>query len=877
MHASQYLSLKNLILAAILAVGVKCEAADARWEQCGWGGGGFYYCAIFHPAKNGTIYMGGDVDGVSKSEDHGHSWRLVNNGIADYGIFSLAVDRKNPDTVYAATEAGLCKSIDAAEHWQLLPDTGRKDLRITGEKGRSIRSVAVDPTNGNIIYAASPGGKVFKSMDGGATWKVAYEKQTARDPAGGLRVQYGKVNSAYFGGIWAQVKFPGGLKPEECVGFGFSFKGDGSHPQDCFLILKSGNGATYLSRNLNDLFTNDSWQDVVLHAEDFHLDPDFAKKNPDLAKTLPATPDWPTVTRFDLSCSGPLPTESCIGRFGKFFFATTVSADGQKGTADKPLLLPVVDLSETKTVQTYGNIHLGNPAAGPVYSVAVAEKDPSMVIAATADTGLVLSLDAGQTWTELSTPKKAANIAIDPVNPDIIYGSFFTDGIWKSTDKGKTWTNISKGIGKDSAIREVAIDPANTMNVYAIGSINDWGGRVYSSNDGGKTWKSTSQLKVDSEGDPTQPLDGPVSALSGPTNITVNPLKPQELFISANWRSCLSQDRGLTWAESDRGADISVITDVRFSGSRTYVTAMDEGTFASDDGGKKWRQLWPLKFTWGFSGHNWRIQVTSINGADRLIGTCSPWDMGSSNRVVVSGDGGKTFKITTAGLPASYPHANTMWGTGYARALAVAPKNPNVVYLGIDGDPMDGKNGGGVFKSEDSGVTWSQLPNQPSSRRMYYGLAVDPTDSNRIFWGACGIGGGIYRSEDAGATWKQVFSNEPWVFNLMVAPDGTIYGCGKNLWKSADHGTTWTSVSKFSDERTVCGIEVDPRNLKTIWISRLTWDGTSNGSINKTIDGGATWSDITGNIPLDKPQILRFNPETRELWAAGTTLNKLKQ
>ena len=111
----------------------------------------------------------------------------------------------------------------------------------------------------------------------------------------------------------------------------------------------------------------------------------------------------------------------------------------------------------------------------------------------------------------------------------------------------------------------------------------------------------------------------------------------------------------------------------------------------------------------------------------------------------------------------------------------------------------------------------------------------------------------------------------------MVAPDGTIYGCGKNLWKSADHGTTWTSVSKFSDERTVCGIEVDPRNLKTIWISRLTWDGTSNGSINKTIDGGATWSDITGNIPLDKPQILRFNPETRELWAAGTTLNKLKQ
>jgi photosystem II stability/assembly factor-like uncharacterized protein len=102
--------------------------------------------------------MGGDVCGVYKSEDHGQNWKLINNGIADYGVFSLAVDRTAPETVYAATAGGLCKSTDGGAHWRLLPDTGKKGLRITGEKGKSIRCIAVDPVNGRIVYAASPAG-----------------------------------------------------------------------------------------------------------------------------------------------------------------------------------------------------------------------------------------------------------------------------------------------------------------------------------------------------------------------------------------------------------------------------------------------------------------------------------------------------------------------------------------------------------------------------------------------------------------------------------------------------------------------------------------------------------------------------------------------
>lgn len=857
------LRLNFCCLYVLLALLAAMASASASWTQCGWGGGGFYWSAAFDPVKNGVIYMGGDVAGVYKSDDHGRNWRLINNGLVDYGVYSLAVDRQNSQTVFAATEGGLCKSTDGGEHWQLLPRTGRKELRLTGERNRSIRAIAVDPTDGNVVYAASPSGKVFKSTDGGQTWKVAYEKPSVPENANVLRVQFGKVNGDYYGGIWSPLTFPLGVKSVDCTGFGFTFKGNGTVPQNAFLTLTTASGATYRSRDIRELFKDDQWRDVVLAAKDFILDPDYAKKHPDKAKELPATPDWSTVNRLDFTCVGPLMNDAPVGSFRKFFFAAT---DRQQ-----PVLI-------NKSPNSYGNIRLGDPAAGTIYSVTVAQKEPSLVLAATADTGLVLSRDSGQTWRALKTPQQASSAAVAPSDPNIIYGTFFKDGVWKSTDKGQTWTNISQGIAKDLSAVEVAVSPVNPLDVYVICSAG-WNGSFYFSNDGGQTWKKSSQLTIDHEGDPTfgQGGEGATTGLSTPTNLAINPQNPQELFISANWRSCLSEDGGHTWTERNRGADISVVTDIRFQNGRTYVTAMDEGALVSENDGKNWRQLWPRKYDPALAGHCWRVAVTNTQGVDRIISTFSPWWDKYCPRVVLSEDGGKTYKAVTNGLPDYVVRPNTMWGAGHPRALAVDPQNPQVVYLGIDGDPSDGKSGGGIFKSEDGGFTWKQLPTQPGSRRMFYGLAVDPTDSQRLYWGACGTGGGLYRSEDSGATWKRVFGNESWIFNLLVTSEGIVYCPGKQLWRSADHGKTWQQLTKFTADRQLVGLEVDPRDPQTLWISATTWDSSSNGAVYKTTDGGKTWQEITGNLPFTKPSILRFNPATGELWAGGAGLFKLKQ
>ena len=847
------------------------SSSTANWTHAGWGGGGFYYATVFHPTRDGVIYLAGDVGGVYKSEDHGQHWSMINNGLVDYGVFSLAVDRHNPETVYAASEGGLCKSTDGGAHWQLLPQTGKKDLHITGEKNKSIRCIAVDPTDGNIVYAASPAGKVYKSNDGGKSWIVSYAKKAQQEAPDTLRVQFGKVNGAFFGGFWSPLVFPKDAKPEQCSGFGFSFKAEGAKPRDVLLTLKTSAGISYRSKNLTDMFVPGELRNVILGKEDFIVDPEYAKKNPEQAKNHPS-PDWATVNRLDFVCVGSLPDEASIGRFGRFFFAFT-SPDA----AAKPTLATALDLAKSKSLPSYGNVRFGEGGGGSIYSVAVASKEPSLVLAATADEGLIISSDAGATWNPITqTPNRASNVAIAPSDANIIYASFFNDGVWKSQDKGKTWAKVSQGLHAKFAAKELAVSPVNPQDVYVIGA-DGWSGGFYFSHDGAATWQSSTQINTDLIGDPTLPQEGKVTALSIPTNIAINPLKPQELYISANWRCCFSEDGGRTWTERIKGADISCIYDIRFSGNRVYACAMDEGTLVSENNGQTWKQLWPQKWTKDYSGHNWRLAINNINGADRVIATCSPWDS-NCNRIVLSSDGGKTYHIVTKGLPDFFPKANTMWGQGFARALAVDPKNPQVLYLGIDGDPSSGNNGGGIFKTEDGGNSWKQLPNQPGSRRMFFGLAVDPTDSKRLYWAACGDRGGLYRSEDGGDSWQLVFKQDQWLFNVMVTADGTVYCPGKNLFRSTDHGKTWKQLTKLpSSSRTIVAMEAHPTDPQTLWFTATTWDGSDDGAVYKTADGGATWQEITGNLPYHKPMVLRFNPATNELWAGGVGLYRLKQ
>jgi photosystem II stability/assembly factor-like uncharacterized protein len=864
-----------LSMLACAKLGAQTTAPSASWQQAGWGGGGYYWATAFDATKDGVIYMSGDVDGVYKTEDHGQHWRLSNNGLSGYAVYSLATD-PHSQTVFAGTTTGLCKSTDGGEHWALLPKTGPKDLRLTGERYKSSGNIAVDPVNGNIIYVGSPAGGIFKSSDGGQTWDEVYTPQkTEADSADTIRLQIGKVNGQSFAGFWFPLVSPASSSDASCRGLHFSFKAEGTlRPGKMMLTLSTKEGIHYRSKDLADLFGKTDWQDVLLKPDDFSLDSDFVKSHPDQAKAAPATPKWSEINRMDFACVNELQNAGTV-RLKDIYFAA-----GSAETAAAPTTAPVLakDFAHNKFLSTYGNSRAGAPGPGSAQCVAVAAKNPNLVAAAVAGTGILLSEDAGQTWQALATPKSAMSVAIAAGDPHIFYASFGSDGVYQSTDQGKTWAKCSDGINAAYSVVKVVISPENPDEVYAIAN-QGWTGFFYHSDNGGKSWNEIRQFAVDPGASPVTDHHALTMGLSKLSDISINPHNPQELFISANWNPVRSEDGGKSLQESDRGADISCIYDLRFHGGRTYACAMDEGAFVSDDDGGTWRNLWPAKYTPAISGHNWRLAIddTATPGVDHIVATITPWADRQPNRVVVSDDGGKSYSIIKDGLPNYLPTSNTMWGTGYARALAADPHHPKVLYLGMDGDLSAGHAGGGIFKSEDWGRSWKQLEHQPGSRRGFFGLVVDPTDSNRIYWGCCGRGGGVWRSEDAGESWQRVFGNDMWIFNVMATEDGTVYCGGKNLWRSTDHGKSWKQLTHFKTSWQVVGLAADPADPKTMWISAVTWGEGSVGGVFKTSDDGATWQDISDDLPYRKPMVLRFNPATRELWAAGVGLFKLKQ
>ncbi len=175
------------------------SAAAPGWQAVGWGGGALYFAAAWHPTNDQVLYLGGDCAGAYRSTDKGRHWRFANQGIHDYAVYSLAVSSAAPDLVYMLTDGGLSKSVDGALTWQYIADSDEKKLDIRSARENSVRAIAIDPVHADTVYAGSRTGKLFKSIDGGASWtELPYRSALPAPPpasaylgAGALVAHYG--------------------------------------------------------------------------------------------------------------------------------------------------------------------------------------------------------------------------------------------------------------------------------------------------------------------------------------------------------------------------------------------------------------------------------------------------------------------------------------------------------------------------------------------------------------------------------------------------------------------------------------------------------------------------------------------------------------
>jgi photosystem II stability/assembly factor-like uncharacterized protein len=153
------------VLYASVDTGIyKSSNGGTSWTPTATGPANVTALAI-NPNNTAMIYAG-CRSGIYLSTDSGTSWALRNNGLSDHYVESLALWHANPDILYAGTPGGIYKTTDGGNNW------------ANASKGMSlydgpVASIAIHPTDSNIVFAALRYGRIYKSTDGGGNWITA--------------------------------------------------------------------------------------------------------------------------------------------------------------------------------------------------------------------------------------------------------------------------------------------------------------------------------------------------------------------------------------------------------------------------------------------------------------------------------------------------------------------------------------------------------------------------------------------------------------------------------------------------------------------------------------------------------------------------------
>ena len=298
--------------------------------------------------------------------------------------------------------------------------------------------------------------------------------------------------------------------------------------------------------------------------------------------------------------------------------------------------------------------------------------------------------------------------------------------------------------------------------------------------------------------------------------------------------------------------------------------------------GMQWRQIGPFR-----AG-----RVTAVAG---VPGKPAVYYMGTA--------GGGAWKTTDGGM---------VWKPIFDKqhvasigAMAVAPSDPKVIYLGTgDVSNVGGavNQGNGMWKSEDEGQTWRHIGLEDS--RHIGAIWVDPHDANIVFVAALGhtygpnTERGVFKSSDGGKSWRKVLYKDDvtGAIDVAFAPDNPKIGFatlwyhyvqpdtpfaglmgtgGAGIYKTTDGGDTWTPVNTTglpSGKMGRIGVVVAPGGQRVFAII----SAMKEGGLYRSDDSGATWKRITsdarivGNGYFSKVFLDPHNPNI--LYVAQTSL-----
>jgi photosystem II stability/assembly factor-like uncharacterized protein len=333
--------------------------------------------------------------------------------------------------------------------------------------------------------------------------------------------------------------------------------------------------------------------------------------------------------------------------------------------------------------------------------------------------------------------------------------------------------------------------------------------------------------------------------------VTGVPGDPDRFYFGAvNGGVWETRDAGRTWAPIFDSAPVGSIGALAVAPSDPKVIyvgtgeadmrsdiAQGAGMFRSTDSGHTWEPIGLVD-----SQQIGRILVDPTHPEVVLVAALGhPYGPNETRGVFRSIDGGKTWQRTL------YKDPNTG-----AIDLAAEPGRPNVVYAALwqtrrppwNVYPPSNGPGSGLYKSTDGGQTWTALvghglPDKPGR----IGLAIAPSNPQRVFALIDAPKGGLYRSDDGGANWAHVSDdhriwNRAWYFSgITVDPSNadTVYVCDTAMYRSVDGGRHFVPVKGAPGGDDYHLLWIDPTQPKR----RIL--GVDQGAL-VTLDGGVTWS-----------------------------------
>lgn len=477
--------------------------------------------------------------------------------------------------------------------------------------------------------------------------------------------------------------------------------------------------------------------------------------------------------------------------------------------------------------------------------------------------GIFRSTDGGQTFDRVLFKDEYTSgndVRIDPSNPQIVYAALWEqqqsyiegggfggagsdgkgNGIYKSTDGGTTWKPINQGL-PNVIEANIAIAPSNSRVLYAMvagftagatgrgGAVGNGGVGFYKSTDAGEHWSLAVDVAGGGRGGSARVIDQrPLVRIGGgdlPT-ITVDPKNENVVYSCSTvfWRT---ENGGLTWSavRGAPGGDDYQKSWVNPNDPNILIVVADQGAVVSGNRGKSWS--------------NWYTQPTAAmyhvstdnNFPYRVCG--GQQDSGSACVDSRSMDGEITFHDW---------HPVNIQEYGIA---APDPKNPDLVF---------GSQRTNVSLYDRRTGQTSTVGPSAEQRGAEYGRNVrtmpiiwSPIDPHVLFYAS-------------NVVWKTTDQAHSWT---RISPDLT-----RKTWDIPPTVGKYASQVTPAPQGSITAVAPSSRDIKVIWA------GTDDGNIQKTTDGGATWTNVTP--PAIKAWTRIFNIDaghfdTQTAYAAANT------